>query len=164
MKKSSEQIAFAQLAFIRNLTVQFAVQVPIDLVDRIPYGHRNHIRWHLAHMWDVFERYVFHIALQTYPEHDEELKLYGYGSSPENWVDAEIPELAEWIERLAAQPARIEMALTGLLDTTLAEPFTFDNGYTVTTARELLNYGLYHEGLHLSAIRSYLKMLQIERL
>ena len=76
-------------------------------------------------MWDVHERYVFHIGLQ---------------------------------------PARIEMALTGLLDTRLAKSFAFDNGYTVTTARELLNYGLYHEGLHLSAIRSYLRMLQIERL
>ena len=163
MEKSSEQIAFAQLAFIRNLTLQIAVQVPVDLVDRIPDGQRNHIRWQLAHMWDVLERYVFHIALQTYPEHDEELKLYGYGSSPENWVDAEIPDVAEWIKRLAAQPARIEMALTGLLDITLTEPFTFDNGYTVTTARELLNYGLYHEGLHLSMINSYLKMLQHER-
>jgi len=61
---------------------------------------------------------------------------------------------------LAAQPARIAAALAGTVDSALAEPFTFPNGYTVTTARELLNYGLFHEGMHLASIRSYAKQLQ----
>jgi hypothetical protein len=160
MTNRSEQTTFQQLAFFRNMTVHVAKQLPQEIADQIPSGQRNHIGWHLAHLWFVLERFVFHIGLNRYPQHDEHLALYGNGSSPENWTNQAIPSTAEWIEKLAAQPARIEQALSGNLDTPLHEPFTFANGYTVTTPRELLTYGIFHEGMHLSSIRSYAKQLQ----
>lgn len=162
MTEISEITTFRQLRFFRNMTVGFSKSLPDDLFDRIPEGQRNHIRWHLAHLWFVLERFVYHIGLNEYTQHDEHLALYGNGSSPAHWVDETggVGSAAEWIERLAAQPARIEQSLMGKLDQPLAEPFTFANGYTVTTARELLTYGIFHEGMHLSSIRSYAKQLQ----
>jgi hypothetical protein len=156
----SEHTAFQQLTFFRGMTVQVAKHVPSEIADKIPTGQRNHIRWHLAHLWFVLERFVFHVGLQQYPEHDEHLKLYGNGSSPANWSEADIPSLEEWIERLASQAGRIEQALSGKLDEPLKEPFTFANGYTVTIPRELITYGIFHEGMHLAVIRSYMKVLQ----
>jgi hypothetical protein len=160
MKPISEQTIFQQLAFFRKMTLHVASNIPAELVDQIPAGQRNHIRWHLAHLWFVLERFVYHIGLNDYPEHDEHLELYGNGSSPANWQGREIPSTEQWIARLAEQPARIEASLSGKLDELLQEPFTFANGYTVTTARELLTYGIFHEGMHLSVIRAYAKQLQ----
>jgi hypothetical protein len=160
MSNSSEITTFQQLAFFRKMTVQVGGQISAELFDRIPDGYRNHLRWQLAHVWFVLERFVFHVGLRRYEQHDEHMALYGNGSSPENWGDADIPSAAEWLERLAAQPDRIREALTGRLDEPLAEPFTFANGYTVTIPRELLNYGLFHEGMHLATIRTYLKIMQ----
>jgi hypothetical protein len=157
MSNVSEQTLFQQLAFFRNMTVQTAKHISPEQFDRIPEGCRNHLRWQLAHVWFVLERFVFHIGLNQFSDHDEQMKRYGNGSSPADWENANIPDAMEWIERLAAQPERIKQALSGTLDHALAEPFTFANGYTVTTARELLAYGLFHEGMHLSTIRSYMK-------
>jgi hypothetical protein len=160
MSNPSEITTFAQLAFFRKMTVQVGGQIPAEAFDRIQDGYRNHLRWQLAHVWFVLERFVFHVGLRKYDQHDEHMALYGNGSSPENWQGVNVPSAAEWLERLAAQPDRIREALTGKLDEPLAEPFTFANGYTVTIPRELLNYGLFHEGMHLATMRTYLKNSQ----
>ena len=162
MSNLSEQTLFQQLTFFRNMTVQTAKHISPSLLDSIPQGCRNHLRWQLAHVWFVLERFVFHIGLKQYAEHDADMKLFGNGSSPTDWNDNAVAPAEVWIEKLAAQPERIREALNGKLDEPLVEPFTFANGYTVTTARELLAYGLFHEGMHLSTIRSYVKNLQSE--
>ena len=157
-----DQLLFDQLAFIRSMTVKNMQAIDPALTDRMPTGYRNHIRWQAIHLWFVLERFAFHLTGAGYPAHDADLVLYGNGSSPANWVGVDVPKMEEVVALMSSQAERIRTALSGKLDQPLVQPLTTATGLTMNSARALITYAIFHEGMHLSQIKMYVKLLNDE--
>lgn len=149
-----EDYLFTQLDFVRRITIKAVDGISEDVADTIHPGFRNNIRWNLGHIYHVQERFAFHflglpLTLPAkYPD------LFAMGTSPLNWID-EPPAMSGIIRLLSEQPERIRASLVHRLDEKLEKPYTTSSGLTLETVRELLNFSLYHEGMHFSCIKVY---------
>ncbi|OAS22723.1 DinB family protein [Paenibacillus oryzisoli] len=155
-----EQITLKQLEFIRKSTIKVVEGLSEDTLDDMPEGFNNNIRWNLGHIIFVQEKFAFHFIgepLQI-PENFE--RLFAKGTRPADWAEEELPSLETLLALLVEQPQRIQSILHGRLDESVAKPFTTGNGLLLTTIGELLNYTLYHEGMHFNMI-SLLKRFSI---
>jgi hypothetical protein len=148
-----------QLSYIRNVTLSVAKDVTAEEADVIPEGFRNHIRWNLGHILTTQDRLTFAVA--GLPSHVPAGygKWFGRESTPLTW-EGDAPALDELLSRLEAQPEQIRQALEGKLDTKLEKPFTLGTGLTLETIGDSLNYSLYHEGVHLSVIKAYIRLIR----
>jgi len=148
-----------QLPFIRKATLSVARDVTAAEADVIPEGFRNNIRWNLGHIVATTDRLAFGIAGLPSRAPDGYAKWFGRDSSPGTW-EGDVPGLEEIIARLEEQPERIRESLEGRLDTPLDKPYPLPSGLTFHTIGEALNYSMYHEGVHLGTIKSYLRQIR----
>ncbi len=159
MSQTSEIALFEQLAFIRGLTWNVFDRIPVAQHDVMPAGFRNHIRWQLAHVLFVMERFAFQLCGQPFEDHDILAKQYGNGSTPHTWDGSEM-SVDQLKSRYSDQIDRVRAALIGKLDEPLLEPYQTANGAKMNTPRELMTYAVFHEGMHLSVIKMYSSLLK----
>lgn len=57
-----DQIIFKQLKFVRSVTVRAVEGLSEGILDSIPEGFNNNIRWNLGHIYLVQEKFAFHSA------------------------------------------------------------------------------------------------------
>lgn len=155
-----EQFLFNQVAFVRSQTLKLLDGVTEEMADQIPEGFRNNIRWNLGHIYLVLERFAFQFLNlpQELPTGFKE--RFERGSSPLDTPDSvPVPTLEELKNLLHEQPIRIQAALTNRLQEQIAPPYTTSSGMTLERPEQFLSFGLYHEGMHLSTIKVYKKLL-----
>ncbi|RCX23729.1 DinB family protein [Fontibacillus phaseoli] len=154
-----EHFLFNQLAFVRGQTLKLVEGVTEQLADRIPEGFRNTIRWNLGHIYVVCERFAFqHLNLpQHLPNGFKE--QFENGTSPIQPVSFPIPTLTELEILLKEQQERIRQALEHRLQEKIVPPYTTSAGMILETPEQFLSFNLYHEGMHLSIIKLYKKLL-----
>lgn len=155
-----ESAIFGQLEAVRSLTLRQLDDLTPLQADLIPSGFRNSIRWNAGHLVAVLERFAFKAPGIPSPLPPSFRTQFDFGSSPASWMDQEepVPTLGELLELLRDQPGRVREALAGRLDEDV-EPYTTTTGILLSTPREYLSLGLYHEGLHLSVIKLYRRLL-----
>ncbi|QKG83674.1 DinB family protein [Kroppenstedtia pulmonis] len=153
-----DQAVFKQMEWIRNqLTVKLAEETNPEILDRIPSGFNNSIRWNLGHILHAQEQMVFGLAGEqvTLPESYE--GLFGNGTKPGDWT-TEPPSLETLIDALKEQPARIQQAFSDRLETPLVKPFL-----SYETIGEIISFSLFHEGVHIGVIKGLQNALKGER-
>lgn len=153
---------FDQLAKARSITLKAMDGVTEEIADRIPDGFRNHIRWNLGHLYVVQERFAFQyvgLPLQM-PNGFREMFEYGTTplSPPDNLTPPTLPELEAL---LRDQSQRIQDALAERMQEAVVPPYTTSAGFVLGTLEQLLSFNLYHEGMHVSVIRLYKKLLGV---
>ncbi|MFD0961048.1 DinB family protein [Paenibacillus chungangensis] len=146
-----EQIIWKQLAFVRQLTVHAVKELSEDALNIVPEGFNNNIRWNLGHIYLVQEKFAFQFTggKPQLPEGFE--SLFSKGTKPAEWSVAP-PAKEELLAMLEAQPGRIESALRQRLLEPAMAPYTTGSGLTMHTIGELVNFSLYHEGMHFNTI------------
>ncbi|MGE7612876.1 DinB family protein [Paenibacillus sp. FSL H7-0737] len=146
-----EQIVFKQIEFVRSVTVRAVEELSEELLDIIPQGLNNNIRWNLGHIYLVQEKFAFHSAreLMQLPESFE--RLFAKGTKPAEWSEKP-PTLEVLIKMLSEQPKRIQEAMHNRLSEQ-ATPLTTGSGLTLNTIGEFINFTLYHEGMHFNTIK-----------
>jgi hypothetical protein len=149
-----EKMVFTQLQFVRSQTLKALEGVSEELAARIPDKFRNHILWQAGHIFLVQERFAFMMHGLDHRLPESYINLFAPGTTPLNWTITP-PTLAEVQELLAGQQERLQQALAGRLEQTLAAPYTTSTGITLSTTGELINFTLYHEGMHFQAIKQY---------
>lgn len=148
-----EEHLFEQMKLWRRWTVEFLRTIPEDVIDKIPPGHNNSIRWNAGHILVGWDNTMF-------PALNEERQmplsyhvLFPSGSEPQHWVE-QPPALEEIINRLEEQPILIERACKGHLDDPLKERFL-----GMGTLGEMLIFHINHENLHMGIIKSMKQVL-----
>ncbi|MCI3927688.1 DinB family protein [Paenibacillus sp. TRM 82003] len=139
-----------QLELIRSFTLGAVESLHEEEADVQPEGFNNTIRWHLGHVYLVQERLAFHYAGFPVDVPQAYIDMFANGTKPADWK-AEPPSLAELGTRLTEQPGRITTLLGEKLHEPLAVPFTRFGG-KLDTIGAIVNYSLYHEGQHRTAI------------
>lgn len=147
----NEGILWQEAIFVRQSVLSEVENVSEEAADRRPEGFRNTIRWNLAHMYVVQEQLVVGLAGETpqMPERYEE--LFASGTKPADW-QGDIPDLADIRKNLQDQPAKLKEKFAGRLEEKAVKPFT-PGDLELTTIGELLNFTMYHEGLHTGFIK-----------
>jgi hypothetical protein len=143
----NEELIFDQFAMWRNWTIASAETLSLDLVDKVPSGFSNNIRWNMGHIlgWD------HGIYQNLCQERKLSLKyhlMFSNGSKPSNWEE-EPPSFVEILENLKIQQEHLIDASRGKLDTPLDKPFLH-----MTTLGEMFLFQISHESLHMGYISS----------
>ncbi|WP_336776450.1 DinB family protein [Paenibacillus sp. MMO-58] len=142
-----------QLGFVRQVTLNTVRGLSEAMLDRVPDGFNNNIRWNLGHIYVVQERFAFHFAGESVHLPDGFERWFAKGTKPGDWQEeGQLPKLADLLELLAGQPIRIAEKLHDRIDEQVAVPFTTGTGLTLHTIGEFLSYTLYHEGIHFNSI------------
>lgn len=157
-----EQTLFKHMETIRDLTLKVFDRIPEEVIDVVPVGFNNSIRWNLGHIAFIQEKHVYFAAGEqmALPETFEE--FFKPGTKPAEWV-GQPPSLEEIKEALASQPARIRTSREGQLNEALPNPYTNLMGVTFYSRAELLLFNFYHEALHTETIKRIYRAIQREQ-
>lgn len=149
----SEDQLFAQMKLWRNWTVEFLRIIPAQVVDQVPFGHNNSIRWNAGHILVGWDNTMF-------PAVNEERQMplsyhlmFPSGSKPDDWIE-QPPSMNRLIKELEEQAVQIERLCKGHLNEPLKESFL-----GMTTLGEMVVFHLNHESLHMGIIKSMKHML-----
>ncbi|HEX7065924.1 MAG TPA: DinB family protein [Bacillales bacterium] len=138
----------------RGWTVEGLKNIPNKIVDEIPSGFRNNIRWNAGHILVGWDHTMFPaVGLERQMPLAYHL-MFPRGSKPADWTEKP-PAMDELIQRLEEQPRRIAEACKGHLDDKLEEPFLH-----MTTLGEMVVFHIAHENLHTGTINSMNKILK----
>ncbi|WP_210143184.1 bacillithiol transferase BstA [Staphylococcus sp. GDX8P65P] len=125
-------------------------QVLDDKIDLFP----NTIHWQYGHVLTIFES-----ALSSYDKNTVDVekytRLFGYGSSPENWGDETVPKIDEILNDLQTLPERAQKISDEELQAELTETIAGCN-----TLDELLVLNAIHIPLHAGKIEEMSRVLK----
>lgn len=156
-----EQKIFNHMETIRDLTLKLFDDIPEEVMDLVPEGFNNSIRWNLGHIAFVQDRHVNQSVGEPLRLSEDFEQFFKPGTKPADWV-GEPPSLREIKEALASQPAQIRQSREGQLDEALPKPYTNLMGITFYSKGELLLFNFYHEAMHREAIRYIYRAIQRE--
>lgn len=145
----------------RQLVAHSLEAVPEAIVDTIPPGCKNNLRWLLGHVIGSTERLC--LALTGLGEvglAEGWAGWFGIGTSPADFT-ADTPDWAALRAELLASSARLETAVAGQdLSIALPEPWA-PRGITFASTRgEAVAFALWHEGLHFGQMMTYGNLLK----
>ncbi len=144
----NEEQIFQQINLVRKATLKVMESVTEEQADKQPEGFRNTIRWNLGHIYVVQNALIAKYGGKSVETPSLFLKLFAPGTKPADW-QGDVPSLVELKQELEKQPARLKEALSGQLNDEAAEAFL-----SLTTVGEILNFTLYHEGVHTGTIKA----------
>ena len=153
-----EQSLFKQMSFIRKRTVSLLEKTPENILLEIPKGFNNHLLWHFGHIFWAQEVLMHSFLKEEHICSPEFQEMFSIGSSPIKWA-TEPPSISEIKAMLEEQPNRITQTFSGRLEEAGEKPFSLGPDVTLYTAAEVLNFVLWHEGLHQGEINAMLKVL-----
>jgi hypothetical protein len=147
-----------QVELIRAVTLETLENVAAETVDIMPPGYNNTIRWHIGHILTTQDRFatIFAGATSQLPAHYS--SLFANGTKPADWQETP-PSLEELIAQLKEQPSHIKTQLGSRLHEKAVKPFV-RSGYPLETIEEVMNYSLYHEGVHIGMINGLKRAIQ----
>ena len=150
------QFVFDQLSFARQSLLNTVKEISENQADSVPEGFNNNIRWNLGHVCIVQERYAFYFAGEPIGVPDVFTELFAFGTRPSEWK-IKPPSLQELVETLTDQPKRIRERLQDRLDEAITNPVE-RGSLSLSTFDELLTFSLFHEGQHIQAVKTLIKM------
>ncbi|MDU9419164.1 bacillithiol transferase BstA [Staphylococcus lloydii] len=117
----------------------------------------NTLHWQYGHVLTIFES-----ALSLCEQNEVDVALYsslfGYGSSPKDWNDADVPSIDEIINNIKKLPDRARNLTDVQLEQELSETIAGCN-----TLDELLTLNAIHIPLHAGKIEEMTRVLKSER-
>jgi len=147
----NEEMIFKQINLVRQSTSDELKDLTEEQADQIPEGFRNNIRWNLGHIYTVQNALLSKFGGKDVDMDPRYLQLFAPGTKPTDWK-GDVPTLDELKETLEKQPEQLKNALIGQLDEKAAQEFN-----SLSSVGEILNFTLYHEGLHMGTIKAFKK-------
>lgn len=144
----NEEQIFQQINLVRNGTLKEIDGVTEEQADHQPEGFSNTIRWNLGHIIVVQNSLIARFGGKSVETPSRYLELFAPGTKPADW-QGDVPSLAELKQALEEQPAKLKETLQGQLEDEAAKEFM-----TLKTVGEILNFTMYHEGVHTGTIKA----------
>lgn len=151
------EATFKAIHSIRK-TIAFTLsRLTLEQINHIPAGQSNNIIWNAAHIISVQQLLINRRAGAPYTEIKDITATYKPGTKPENDVDQEFVDLIR--ERLVASALQMEKEYNeGVFDN--FEPFITKTRMQLDNTADAINFELFHEGLHLGYILSYINVIR----
>jgi len=145
---------------VRGFTSQTCGGLPAEIVDTIPAGCANNLRWLLGHCILSAERLMLWRAGRAMVSPEAWATYFTRDTSPANF-DAATPAWPDLLTQLAVSADAINMELAHLdPEEELAEPFSAPRaGLHLTTRGEMVAMATWHEAMHLGQMNTYRRLL-----
>ena len=156
METTQTENTFTIVRNSRRLLLAFLEKHSLEELNKIPEGFNNNIIWNIGHIVVTQQRIIY--SLSGLPMHisEEMANMYMKGTRPERDVTAD--EVEEMKKLLFSTIDQIEEDFKNGIFVNYKE-YPTSIGYTLTSARESMDFNNYHEGLHLGVIMSIRKFL-----
>ena len=158
-----EESLFQQMRFVRRRTLASLDATTEEVADITPEGFLNNIRWNLGHIYVSQESLLARFSGTDAQLPDKYHQLFNGGTSPAEWPET-IPSLQELRQRLELQTERLIDTYEGRLFEEGEEPFNLGGGVVFRTLDEVLNFTVWHEGLHQGTISALKRSQGVEKL
>lgn len=143
----NESKFFRQFRELREQTLSLAESVSPDLIDIVPSGFNNSIRWNLGHILVAWDHGIFPKINESRRIPQKYHFMFPKGSRPSAWTE-EPPAYEEIVSRLRSQVDEIITASDGKLNDLVAQPFL-----RVKYVRGMFTFHLREEEHHLNCMR-----------
>lgn len=139
-------------------TIAFTLsRLSLEQINLIPEGQSNNIIWNAAHIISVQQLLVNRRAGAAYTEGKDITAVYKPGTIPEGDVTQEFVDYIR--ERLVDSAIQMEDDYkAGLFDN--YESYTTRTRINLDSAADAINFELFHEGIHLGYIMSYINLMK----
>lgn len=144
----NEEQLFKQINLVRQATLKILESVTEEEADEQPEGFKNTIRWNLGHIYVVQNSLLVKFGGKTIETPSRYIELFAPGTKPADW-QGEVPSLDELKQVLKEQPVQLKELLNGQLEDEAAQAFL-----SLPTVGEILNFTLYHEGVHTGTVKA----------
>lgn len=144
----NERQIFNKFRKVRTETLEFAKSLPIEIIDLIPEGFSNNVRWNLGHILVAWDHGIYPNLNQERRETLHYHMTFPKGTYPN--LEAETPAFEEILHKLETQLESIIENSTGKLEEPLIVPFI----PRVKTLRNMFQFHIRHEERHLKSIRN----------
>lgn len=152
------EIIISTAQTLRQVVLQQVQAIPEELYDIKPDAFNNTVRWNVGHIIFWMDSYLS-LCFQSAPAIPASYAaFFNSGTKPGDWKEVP-PSKEELLQELSRQLDRISEVSPETLNKPLAPPVQM-GPLTFNLAGELFNFGLIHEGLHLSTCGSLLKVIQ----
>ncbi|MBM7647795.1 hypothetical protein JOC78_000735 [Bacillus ectoiniformans] len=145
------------MKFVRGATIKTLEKIDESKWDVQPPGFSNTIKWNAGHIYFVLESFM-KMADSSYDTKVKEYNSYfAAGTRPSDWP-GQSPSKQEVIQLLNEQTENIQRHFSDRLQAQPQKEITI-RGLTFSSVEELLNFTLFHEGLHLGIIQTQNKLI-----
>ncbi len=148
------EMLFGQNGFVRLRTLKALEATTEAMADEVAVGHKNSIRWNLGHILVSQENLMYLYGASEPGQLPSEYNdLFKGGTKPSDWK-TQPPSLDKLHSLLEEQQTRLENRFGEHLNEKIAKPFKMGPTFEINTIGEILNFTIWHEGLHQGAITS----------
>jgi hypothetical protein len=147
-----------QLYIVRSITEDLLEKTPKEILDIIPDGFNNNIRWNFGHITFIQEKLVFGLSYEELSLPNSYQKYFSAGTKPNNSLTG-VPSITEIAVELANQKERVREYLLENTHKTLPVPYTNKMGVTFYTFLDALLFSFYHEAIHVQTIKDIKKVI-----
>lgn len=147
---------FEILLTSRKVLFNFLEHNSVDKLNTIPEGYSNNLIWNIGHIIVVQQLLVYKLSGLPLMISDRMVAKYRKGTKPEEMVSQE--EINEMKSLLFSTVEQTKLDFSNKIFKTYSE-FTSMTGYTMTNAKEALEFNNYHEGLHLGIMMQIKKFI-----
>lgn len=147
---------FEILLTSRKVLFNFLEHNSVDKLNTIPEGYSNNLIWNIGHIIVVQQLLVYKLSGLPLMISDRMVAKYRKGTKPEEMVSQE--EINEMKSLLFSTVEQTKLDFSNEIFKTYSE-FTSMTGYTMTNAKEALEFNNYHEGLHLGIMMQIKKFI-----
>jgi len=141
-----ENKLFEAFRELRAQTLSLAESVSSDIVDIVPVGFNNSIRWNLGHILVAWDHGIFPKINENRKIPLQYHRMFPNGSRPSAW-ETEPPAFEEIVDKLKLQVDEIIAASEGKLDDLIAKPFL-----QIKDLRGMFEFHLTEEQHHLDCM------------
>jgi hypothetical protein len=129
----------------RNVLLKFLENHTLEQLNKVPDGFSNNLIWNIGHIVVVQQMLVYRLSGLPMMVSDAMVAKYMKGTKPESDVTQE--EVEEIKSLLFATLEQTKKDFGNDIFKTYNE-FTTSAGYTVTSAKDAMEFNNYHEGMH----------------
>ncbi|HPW97074.1 MAG TPA: DinB family protein [Flavobacterium sp.] len=147
---------FEILLTSRKVLFNFLEHNSVDKLNTIPEGYSNNLIWNIGHIIVVQQLLIYKLSGLPLMISDRMVAKYRKGTKPEEMVSQE--EINEMKSLLFSTVEQTKLDFSNKIFKTYSE-FTSMTGYTMTNAKEALEFNNYHEGLHLGIMMQIKKFI-----
>ncbi|MEZ4875949.1 MAG: DinB family protein [Flavobacterium sp.] len=147
---------FEILLTSRKVLFNFLEHNSVDKLNTIPEGYSNNLIWNIGHIIVVQQLLIYKLSGLPLMISDRMVAKYKKGTKPEEMVSQE--EINEMKSLLFSTVEQTKLDFSNKIFKTYSE-FTSMTGYTMTNAKEALEFNNYHEGLHLGIMMQIKKFI-----
>lgn len=139
-------------------TIAFTLQrLSLEQINKIPNGQSNNIIWNAAHIISVQQLLINRRSGAPYTEGKDITTVYKPSTKPEADVSQDFVDYIA--DRLINSAVQMETDYKdGLFEN--YEPFSTRTKINLDSAADAINFELFHEGIHLGYILSYINLLK----